>query len=157
MTFSAARGAKSHFVAEKRLSKEFDCTIGVPPATRLLCWGAAGAALAVADASVTDGFSGGRVGLASACRVSGFCAFGSGLAAVLVGFAAASGGACVEAVVSALAPPMPTLRARLEKKPSDCCGAAAACCAGAADAYLVLACAGAAGAGAPANAGSSGC
>src|SRR5262245_11078899 len=89
----------------------------------------AGAADVVAGASV-DGFNGGRAaaGLASACRVSagfastGLKAFGSGFASALLSpldLAAGAGGG-VEDVVSAVAPPMPTLRARLEKKPSDC-------------------------------------
>ena len=85
-----------------------------------------GAAAAVAGASVTDGFNGGRdvaAGLDSACLVStGLNAFGSGFASF--GLAAAGGAGVVEAVVSA--PPRPTLWARLEKKPSDCCEAAVA-------------------------------
>ena len=92
----------------------------------------AGAAAAV---SLTDGFS---AGLAVACRVSAGLASGlasglgatrttdgCGLASATLGFAAAGGGGALAGVASALRP-MPTLRARLEKKPSDCCGAGAA-------------------------------
>src|ERR1700704_278229 len=50
--------------AEKRLSNEFDDTIGCEPATRLSFAGAAAAGV-----SESDGFSGGRM---AACLVSGF-------------------------------------------------------------------------------------
>src|SRR5258705_2871578 len=116
----------SYLNAEKRLSKEFGGTIGCEPATMPSF--AAGAA--AAGASVTDGFRGGRT---AACLVwgaagveegvEGFGADASGrsgatlrLVSMIFGFAGTAGGAL--AVVSAA--PMPTLRARLLKKPSDC-------------------------------------
>ena len=96
-----------------------------------LAGAAAVAAGAAAAGASTDGFSGGRG--AAACFVSaGLNAFGNGLASAL-GFAAGAAAGVVEAVVSAVAPPMPTLRARLEKKPSDCW-----LCAGAAEATRVF-------------------
>ena len=117
--------------AEKRLSKEFAGTIGCEPATRLSFAAGAGAA----GVSESDGFSGGRGADAAACL--GSAAFGA--AAVAFG-AATSGrdggslrlasitfglvGTGALAVVSA-EPPSPTLRARLEKKPSDCAAGAA--------------------------------
>src|ERR1700758_4491332 len=95
------RDARRHFAAEKRLSNEFDCTIGCAPATMAsLAGGAAAGALAcAAGASLTDGLSGGRLtatclvsagltsaGLASAGLVSaGLNAFGSGFAAGVFG------------------------------------------------------------------------
>ena len=109
-----------YFIAPKRLSNEFDDTIGAEPAT----WAAAGAgaAAAVAEASVMEGFS---AGLTAACLVStglasGFGAMrttdGCGLASATFGLG--GGGGALACFASAL-PPMPTLRARLEKKPSD--------------------------------------
>lgn len=120
----------SYFTAEKRLSNEFAGTIGCEPATMLSF--VAGAAAAWLSAS--DGFSGGR-GAAAACL--GSAAFGAA-AAVAFGSAASERGGSLRlasitfgfagtgalAVVS-LEPPIPTLRARLEKKPSDCADGAA--------------------------------
>jgi len=110
-------GKRFYFAAEKRLSNEFADTIGWAPATRLLPAAGAGA-VAV---SVTVGFSG---GWAAACLVSLFGAaavFGIA-ASERGGFGLADGavgvGAAV-AVVSAVALPRPTLRARLLKKPSS--------------------------------------
>src|ERR1700676_3188547 len=89
---------------------------------------------AAGGVSRSDGFKG---GFAAACLVSAdlaaaaaaafgvapsACGAGSvRLASITFGFA---GAGCVVAVVSAAAPPRPTLRARLEKNPSDCAGAA---------------------------------
>src|SRR6185369_5188441 len=91
-------------------------------------------------ASETDGFSAGAAGLAATCFGSGcFGAAGAAAVARAIGAGAgllsafglaAAGGAL--AVVSE--PPRPTLRARLEKKPSDSC---AGCCAGVAAATRV--------------------
>src|SRR5476649_820149 len=110
----------SYFTAEKRLSNEFDETIGWEPAT----WPFAGGAVA-AGVSESEGFSGAR---AAACLVSE--AFGEALGieasgrgggslrlASAFGFAGGEIG-CALAVASAV-PPRPTLRARLEKNPSD--------------------------------------
>src|ERR1700726_4347456 len=119
--FGAVKGEKPYLAAEKRLSNELACTIGCEPVTRPSFAGAAGAAAAVAVPVDTLGFSGGR---AAACFVSGFDA-GCGSvrwASITFGFA---GTGCVVAVVSAAAPPRPTLRARLLKKPSDCAFGAA--------------------------------
>ena len=113
-----------YFAAEKRLSNEFADTIGWAPATRLLpAAGAAGAGAVAVSATV--GFS---AGWAAACFVS-FLISVLGAAAVFgiaasgrSGFGLADGavgaGAAV-AVVSAVALPRPTLRARLLKKPSS--------------------------------------
>src|SRR5580692_1380583 len=97
--------------------------------------GAAGAAAGVsAAASVTAGFDG---GFAAACLVSlfegfGIGASGRGLASAV--FGRAGPGCCVgAAVASADALLRPTLRARLEKKPSD----SVFCAAGAAEATRV--------------------
>ena len=119
----------SYFIAPKRLSNEFAGTIGCEPVT-MLSFAAGAAAAAVSE---SDGFSGGR-GAAAACLGSAALgtaamAFGSAaservgslrLASITFGFA----GAGALAVVS-LDPPNPTLRARLEKKPSDCAVGAA--------------------------------
>src|SRR6185437_9270337 len=112
--------ARRYCAAEKRLSNEFAGTIGWAPPTRAdLAAGAGGV-------SETDGFSG---GLAAACLVSGLRA-GSGCGSVrlaTIDFGFAAGGVGALAVVSAVAPPNPTLRARLLKNPSDgALGAAAA-------------------------------
>jgi hypothetical protein len=114
-------GERFYFAAEKRLSNEFADTIGWAPATRLLpAAGAAGAGAAAVSA--TAGFSG---GWAAACLVSVFGAaaavFGiepSGRGGFGLADGAAGAGAAV-AVVSAVALPRPTLRARLLKKPSS--------------------------------------
>src|ERR1700716_1930709 len=117
----------SYLNAEKRLSNEFACTIGCAPATRPSF---ADGGAAAASESAFAGFSGGR---AAACFVSlgfGAAAFGAGasgrgsfrLASMTFGFAAIG---CALAVVSAAAPPRPTLRARLLKNPSDCAFGAA--------------------------------
>ena len=106
-----------YFTAPKRLSNEFVDTIGAEPVT----WAAAGVAAAVAEASVTEGFGG---GLAAACLVSTGLASGFGAARTTDGCGLASatfglgGGGALAGVASAV-PPMPTLRARLEKNPSD--------------------------------------
>src|SRR5437868_2721651 len=138
-------GEQPYFIAPKRLSNEFVCTIGCEPATSVSLGAGASAAGAL---SVTDGLGCGRV---AACLVSaGFDAAAFGVAASgrgacsprlasAFGFAGDGGG--VAAVVSAV-PPRPILRARLLKKPSDCA-------VGAADATRV----GGAGAGAGADAG----
>jgi hypothetical protein len=109
-----------YFTAPKRLSNEFDETIGAEPAT----W--AGAEAAGAGASDTDGFRDGRL---AACLGSGFgaAAFGTAasgrgagsvrLASTTFGFAGAAGGGVL--AVASPEPPMPTLRARLEKNPPD--------------------------------------
>src|SRR5260370_13353984 len=119
----------AYFTAPKRLSNEFDDTIGADPATRLssAAGKGAGAAEAVSEA---DGFS---AGLAAACLVSAFgapagCGVSVRLASITFGFAGGSG--AVPAVLAVLAvasavPPMPTLRARLLKNPSDCAFGAA--------------------------------
>ena len=115
-------GKRFYFAAEKRLSNEFDETIGWAPATMLLpAAGAAGAAAV----SVTVGFSGGR---AAVCLVSVLMSvlgadavFGiepSGRGGFGLAVGAVGAGAAV-AVVSAVALLMPTLRARLLKKPSS--------------------------------------
>src|SRR6266700_5749201 len=117
-----AGGPRSSYLnAEKRLSNEFGGRIGCEPAT----WPSFGAGAAAAGVSEGDGFSGGRA--AAICFVSdaaGVDALGAGvsgrgggfrLASMIFGFA---GTGCAVAVVSA--PPRPTLRARLLKKPSDC-------------------------------------
>ncbi|GCC48543.1 hypothetical protein chiPu_0032779, partial [Chiloscyllium punctatum] len=109
----AAQSRRAYFTAEKRVSNELVCTTGAEPAS----WVAAGAAAAV---SVACGFG---AGLA----VTFGSAFGAtrttdcGLASAtfgLAGAAAAGAGAAV-LLASAVAPPMPTLRAKLERKPSD--------------------------------------
>lgn len=64
-----------YFIAPKRLSNEFDETIGADPATWLSLVAGAGAAAAV---SVTDGFSGGRLAV---CLASAFGAGAFGTAA----------------------------------------------------------------------------
>src|SRR6267142_996584 len=113
----------SYLNAEKRLSKEFGGRIGCEPAT----WPSFGAGAAAAGVRVSegDGFSGGRA--ATTCFVSdatGVDALGAGVSGRGGGFRLASmsfgfaGTGCAVAVVSA--PPRPTLRARLLKKPSDC-------------------------------------
>src|SRR6185437_9499457 len=112
---------KTYCIAPKRLLKEFAGTIGWAPATTEV-WGAAGAAAWAGGLSVTEGFS---AGFFAACFVSPD--LGSGLdfaAARRIGLAGAAGGGGALAVVSA--PPRPTLRARLEKKPSEEPGAAEA-------------------------------
>src|SRR5215212_10202343 len=117
----------NHFIAPKRLSNEFEDTIGADPETCASLPVGANAA-AVAGASVTEGFN---AGLAAACLVSAAFGVAAGarasdgagslrLASITLGFA--GGGA----LGAASEPPMPTLRARLEKNPSDCAG----CCAG---------------------------
>src|ERR1700722_13050254 len=140
----SARGVartSDHLVAEKRLSNEFADTTGWAPATRLLetVGAAAGAGGVSAAVSVTAGLS---AGLAEACLVSVFAGFG--LASAILGLAEVVGCVVVAAVTSADAlPPRPTLRARLEKKPSDSplCAAGVAeatdCVAGAAEATRV--------------------
>src|SRR5882724_6438220 len=129
----------SYFVAEKRLSNEFVCTIGWAPATRPSLGAAAG------SASEAAGLNGGRL---AACLVSaGFAAatFGvAGLASAAFGLAGAGGGGVVDVVSGAL--PRPILRARLENRPSDCAF-------GAADATRVVGAGAAAGAGAATAAG----
>src|SRR6476620_2240473 len=88
-----------YFIAPKRLSNEFDCTIGAEPATCVA--GAAAGAGAAAAVSLTEGFS---AGLAVACRVSAGLVSGlasglgatrttdcCGLASATLGFAAAGG------------------------------------------------------------------
>ena len=126
---TAGRPRSSYLNAEKRLSNEFGGRIGCEPAT----WPSlgAGADAAAAGVSEGDGFSGGRA--AATCFVSdaaGVDALGSALGAavsrrcgggfrlVSMTFGFAGMGGCAVAVVSA--PPRPTLRARLLKKPSDC-------------------------------------
>src|SRR5450631_1307265 len=141
-----------------RLSNEFGDTIGCAPATMPSLAGAA-----AGGGSASAGFRGGRAAacfVVSGLVVSGLVVSGLGVAAAAVfgteatwslrlasmifGFAGTAG--CgLDAVVSA-APPRPTLRARLLKKPSDCAF-------GAADATRV---AGAAGACARAMAAASG-
>jgi hypothetical protein len=59
------RESRGYFIAPKRLSNEFDDTIGAEPAT----WAGAAGAGAAAAVSETDGFS---AGLAAACLVSAF-------------------------------------------------------------------------------------
>src|SRR5258708_24264189 len=121
-------GCWSYFVAEKRLSNELAEMTGWAPATRPSFAGGAGATAATAaGASETDGFSTCRT---VAGLVSGFAAavvFGTDvslrLASTTLGFARTGGGA--DAAASAVLPPSPTLRARLEKKLSDGAGAAA--------------------------------
>ena len=112
------RSADAYFAAEKRLSNEFDDTIGWAPATRL----PAGAGAAAVSVSVTDGFSGGRA-VASFVSAFGAAVFGIDasfrLASTVFGLVGTGAGAAAVAVVSAVAPPRPTLRARLLKKPSD--------------------------------------
>ena len=56
----------AYFIAPKRLSNEFDDTIGAEPATWAEAGAGAGAAAAVSE---IDGFS---AGLAAACLVSAF-------------------------------------------------------------------------------------
>src|SRR6266478_6269412 len=116
-----------------RLSNEFGDTIGCAPATMPSL---AGAAAGAGAGSASAGFWGGR---AAACFVvSGFVVSGFGVAVAVFGAAATwslrlastifgfagTGGGGLDAVVSA-APPRPTLRARLLKKPSDCAFGAA--------------------------------
>jgi hypothetical protein len=123
--------------AEKRLSNEFADTTGWAPATRLFEAAGAAAGAGVSGAvSVTAGLS---AGLAEACLVSVFAGFGLasatlGLAGVVVGC-----GVVVAVVSAAALPPRPTLRARLEKKPSDSplCAGATDCATGAAEATRV--------------------
>ena len=122
-------GRRGYFIAPKRLSNEFGCTIGCEPAT-IVSIGAGAAAAGAGALSVTDGFNGGRE---AACLVSaGFDAAAFGIALSGRGgwsprlastFGLGGGGAAV-AVVSA-EPPRPILRARLLKKPSDCVAGAA--------------------------------
>ena len=119
--------------AEKRLSNEFGGRIGCEPATWPSLGAGAAAAAGAAGVSEGDGFSGGRA--AATCFVSdaaGVDALGSALGSALGADVSGRGGGfrlasiafgfagigCVVAVVSA--PPRPTLRARLLKKPSDC-------------------------------------
>ena len=136
-----------YFTAPKRLSNEFDDTIGAEPVT----WAAAGAgdAAAVAEASVAEGFS---AGLTAACLVSTGLASGFGATRTTDGCGLASatfglgGGGALAGVASAV-PPMPTLRARLEKKPSDFSAGAAEATrvAGGADDVVATAAAGSSG------------
>ncbi len=132
-------GDDNYFIAPNRLSNEFDGRAGWAPAmVASLAAGAGAAAATDAGVSATDGLSAGAAGLAAACF--GSTCFGAaareratdGGESLLsdFGFAAAAGGAL--AVVSE--PPMPTLRARLENQPSDCC---AGCCVGVAAATRV--------------------
>src|SRR5258705_13795988 len=124
---SGWKRVRAYFTAPKRLSNEFEDTIGADPVTwASLAAGAnaaagAGAAAAV-DVSVTEGFS---AGLAAACLGSaGFGADavarasdGAGslrLASITFGFAGGGG-----ALAGGSEPPRPTLRAGLEKNPSD--------------------------------------
>src|SRR3984885_8179071 len=123
--------------AEKRLSNEFADTTGWAPATRLFeAAGAAAGAGVSAAVSVTAGLS---AGLAEACLVSVFAGFG--LASATLGLAGVGVGCGVVVPVASAAalPPRPTLRARLEKKPSDSplCAGATDCAAGAAEATRV--------------------
>src|ERR1700738_4460464 len=109
-----------HFIALKRLSNEFDDMIGADPATRLSLAAGAGAAAGVSE---TEGFNGGRL---DACLVSAFGAMAFGMAAsgragvsvrlasITLVFAGGGGLPGASAV-----PPIPTLRARLLKNPSD--------------------------------------
>ena len=112
---------RAYLAAEKRLSNEFVDTIGWAPATRLLACGAAAGAAATAVVSLTLGFN---AGFAEACLVSPLVAFGieasgrGGLASATFGLVGVAGWVVV-AVVSADALPIPTLWAKLEKKPSD--------------------------------------
>src|SRR5258708_20342907 len=62
------RESRGYFIAPKRLSNEFDDTIGAEPATWLSLEAGAGAGAAAA-VSETDGFT---AGLAAACLVSAF-------------------------------------------------------------------------------------
>src|ERR1700733_11457643 len=125
--------------AEKRLSNEFADTTGWAPATRLVDAAGAAAGAGVSTAvSVTAGLSAG-LAEAEACLVSIFAGFGLasatlGLAGVVVGC-----GVVVAVVSAAALPPRPTLRARLEKNPSDSplCAGTTDCAAGAAEATRV--------------------
>jgi len=109
----------SYFTAEKRLSNELEGTIGWEPATMASFAAGAGAG------SETVGLNGGRTAatLVSAgfgAMVLGTVAEGRGVSLASMTFGLA--GTAVE-VVSA--PVNPTLRAKLEKKPSDCAFGAA--------------------------------
>src|ERR1700732_4002222 len=115
------RRGLTYFTAEKRLSNEFDDTIGCEPAT-MASLGAGGAA---GRGGPSAGFTG---GLAAACLVSvclaaaAAVAFGVApsargagsvrLASITFGFA---GAGCVVAVVSAAGPPRPHLGARVAR------------------------------------------
>src|SRR5260370_41370086 len=116
----------AYFTAPKRLSNEFDDTIGADPATRLSF--AAGAGAGAAEAvSEADGFS---AGLAAACLASAFgaaagCGVSVRLASITFGFAGGGGAVLAVLAVASAVPPIPTLRARLLKNPSDCAFGAA--------------------------------
>src|SRR6185312_12370088 len=106
--FAAVGRHHAHFIAEKRLSNEFDETMGWAPAISV-SFACAAFESAAAGASDTAGFSDGRAAAATAgfgsvavaCLASaGLNALGSGLASATLGFAEADGGAA-EAVVSA--------------------------------------------------------
>src|SRR5260370_6821258 len=111
----------AYFTAPKRLSNEFDDTIGADPATRLssAAGKGAGAAEAVSEA---DGFS---AGLAAACLVSAFgaaagCGVSVRLASITFGFAGGSGAVPAVLPVLALAsapPPMPPFPPRFSNHP----------------------------------------
>src|ERR1700723_3327473 len=92
------RSADAYFAAEKRLSNEFDDTIGWAPATRL----PAGAGAAAVSVSVTDGFSGGRA-VASFVSAFGAAVFGIDasfrLASTVFGLVGTGAGAAAVAVV----------------------------------------------------------
>ena len=126
--YHSREDARAYLVAPKRLSNEFDDTIGAEPETRFSLAAGAGA-------SDTDGFSGGR--LAAACLVSAclasMCLVSTCLASTCFGavaFGASARGGSLRFVSAALgfeggvlavasaALPRPTLRARLENHPS---------------------------------------
>ena len=111
----------AYFVAEKRLSKEFAETVGCAPATRP-SWGAAGADAGAGDADAAASIAAGLVaGWAEACLASALGAGVFGAAALASATLGLTGAGCAAvAVESGDEPTRPTLRARLEKKPSDC-------------------------------------
>src|SRR3954471_23483510 len=114
------RARPSYFTAEKRLSNELAGTIGCAPATSASFAGGAAAG------SEIVGLNGGRVAAATLVSTGFGAAAGFGTAAAgRVSLVSMTFGLAATAVEVVSAPDSPTLRARLEKKPSDFASGAA--------------------------------